>query len=177
MLATKQPQGEAPFLPQHMAFAKRVFLWAGAVLLIALVYLATRPLSTPRTFLNQLHAVKSLRELNLAESTYAARHPEAGFACNLSDLIDPESEGLPRAGYVDRFLGSGTSSSYHFEIQCLQVGSQKATAYTATATTLKPGITGHYALCTDQSGEILYSGNGSTTECLGMHKPVDRKYR
>ena len=119
--------------------------------------------------LNHRRAVESVRDLNLAEHNYAARHPEAGFACELRELGEQ--------GLVDQVLVSGTKAFYHFEIQCAHEGRQKATRYTITAMPVVPGRTGKYALCSDQSGEIWYSENGVVADCLAMHTPVERRYR
>jgi hypothetical protein len=150
-----------------MALAKRSIL---AVILVffILVVVWPRSLSTPRIFLNQRRAILSIEDVSLAERKYAARHPETGYACNLSDLGEQGSE----VGLVDRVLASGTKAGYHFEIQCPQRESQKVAHYAIIATPGNPGTTGRYALCTDQSGEIWYSENGLASDCLAKHKPA-----
>ncbi len=163
---------------KDMAFAKRTFLAVFIVIFVSAVFLlAIFPPSTPRIFLNHRRAVESIRQLNLAEHDYAAQHPDAGFTCNLSDLGSQGSESLPRVGLVDQLLASGTKNSYHFEILCSQYSGQKATRYTITALPVEAGMTGKYALCSSQSGEIWYSENGSVSDCLAMRKPVEQKYR
>jgi len=160
-----------------MEFLKPTLLSAyiGAFLFLAALLVAIFPPSTSRVFLNQRRAVESMRELNLAEHSYAAQHPDAGFACELSELGE---QGVgPPVGLIDRVLASGTKSWYHFEIRCSQSGSEKATVYTITAVPTLPGTTGVYAFCADQKGEIWYSENGSISDCLAMHKPIEQKYR
>jgi hypothetical protein len=160
-----------------MGVGKPTFLIALTAFFIAIVFwLGISPPKTPRIFLNQRRAVESIRNLNLAEHDYAAQHPNTGFACNLSDLGEHGSESSSRVALVDRVLASGTKSSYHYGIRCSpSVG--RATAYTITAAPTEPGSTGQYALCADQSGEIWYSENGSISDCLATHKPVERKYK
>jgi hypothetical protein len=155
-----------------MAWAKRSILVVILVFFI-LVVVWPRSLSTPRIVLNQHSAVRSIEDVSLAERKYAARHPETGYACNLSDLGEQGSE----IGLVDRLLASGAKSGYHFDIRCPQNGNQKATAYTITALPVEPGHTGTYALCSDQRGEIWYSENGSAADCLETRKPIEQKYR
>ena len=152
--------------------AKRSIL---VVILAFLILVVVWPpsLSTPRVFLNQRRAVLSIEDVSLAESKYAAQHPAAGYACSLSDLGE-QGSGI---GLVDRVLASGTKAGYHFEIQCPQRESQKVARYAIIATPVNPGTTGKYALCSDQSGLIWYSENGSVSDCLAMHKPIERKYR
>jgi len=161
-----------------MAFGKRTFLTVLTAFFIAIAFwLGIFPPRTTRVFLNQRRAVESIRNLNLAEREYAARHPDTGFACNLSDLGENSSEPLSRVALVDRVLVSGTKSSYRFEIRCAQRGDQKATSYIITAIPVEPGTTGKYALCTDRTGEIWYSESGVASDCLTMRKPIEQKYR
>jgi hypothetical protein len=140
------------------------------LLLVAVLLLGIfLPQKTPRVVVNQYRAVRSIRGLSLAEHGYAVEHPDAGFTCDIDDL--------GQRGLVDRVLASGTKAGYHFELRCSQSGSKKATAYTIAAAPTRPGTTGLYALCTDQSGEIWYSENGSTSDCLANHRPIEQKYR
>jgi hypothetical protein len=111
----------------------------------------------------------SIREVNLAQQSYSAQHPRTGYACTLSDLGEQ--------GAVDGVSASGTKAGYHFEIQCLQRGAQKAERFTITAVPVNPGVTGQYALCADQSAEVWYSEHGSVSDCLAMRKQIERKYR
>lgn len=152
-----------------MAFARRTFLVGLIVLISAAIWGASRPLSTPRIFLNQRSATKSLREVNLAQQSYSAQHPHTGSACTLSDLGEQ--------GAVDGVLASGTKSGFHFEIQCPERAAQKAERFTITAVPVNPGVTGQYALCGDQSGEVWYSERGSVSDCLAIRKQIDKKYR
>ena len=101
-----------------MKLAKKIFLTVLIIFMSSVFWLAVFPPATPRVVLNHYRAVQSIRSLNLAERTYAARHPEAGFACNLRDLSYAE--------LIDRVLASGTESAYYFEIRCLQQGNRKA---------------------------------------------------
>jgi hypothetical protein len=161
-----------------MALSRRTFLLLFIAALVAAAFLVgIFPPKAPRTFLNHRRAVASLRSLNLAERNYAEQHPDAGFACNPSDLAEQGSGAAPRVGFIDQVLASGTKSSYNFAIACARSEGQKSTSYTITATPTKPGTTGVYAFCTDQSGEIWYSENGSTSDCLARHKPIEQTYR
>jgi hypothetical protein len=162
----------------HMALSRPTLLVLFiASLMAALLLVGIFPPKTPRMFLNHRRAVASIRSLSLAEQNYAEQHPDAGFACNLSNLGEAGSVPAPRHGLIDRVLASGRKSSYNFQIECAQSKSQKSTAYTVTAIPTKPGTTGMYAFCTDQRGEIWYSENGSISDCLAKHKPIEQKYR
>jgi hypothetical protein len=152
-----------------MAFARRLFLVGLIVLIAVAIWGAFLPLSSPRIPLNQRRATMSIREVNLAQQNYSAQHPRTGYACNLDDLLEQ--------GAVDGVLASGTKAGYHFEIQCPQRGAQKAERFTITAVPVNAGVTGQYALCSDQSGEVWYSEHGLVSDCLAMRKKVGRKYR
>ena len=127
----------------------------------------------PRIFLNQLSATRSVETISLSQREYAARHPQSGYACILSDLAEQNSGG----GTLDSVLAAGTKSGYNFEIQCPQDKSRRIEHYAIVGAPVKPGITGQYVLCGDQNGEIWYSENGSAPDCLARHKPVESKYR
>jgi hypothetical protein len=163
---------------QTLAFLKPTLISAllAALLLVAVGLLGIfLPLETPRVTLNHHRAVQSIRDLNSAEHTYALQHSKTEFACRLSELGE---QGVgPPAGLIDRVLASGTKSSYRFDLRCSQGESEKATAYTITALPTTPPTTGAYAFCTDQSGEIWYSANGSASDCLAKNNPVDAQYR
>ena len=166
------------FGKKDMEFGKRKLLMALTVFSVGIVFwLGIFPPVTPRVFLNQRRAVESIRNLKLAELEYAARHPDIGFACRLSDLSKQGSEPASRVALVDPVLASGTKSWYRFEIRCARRDIQKATSYTIAAIPVEPGTTGKYALCTDQTGEIWFSESGVVSDCLAMHKPVEQKYR
>jgi hypothetical protein len=157
-----------------MAAEKRFLIVILILLLAALLGGIFSP-KTSKVFLNHRRAVESIRELNAAEHEYATLHSDFGFACELSELGE---QGVgPPVGLIDRVLASGTKSWYHFEIRCFQIGSEKAAAYIITAVPTMPGTTGVYAFCADQRGEIWYSEDGSTSDCLAKHKPIERKYR
>jgi hypothetical protein len=149
--------------------AKRTFLIVVIGFFLAGMIWLGSSLSTPRIFLNQRRATHSVFELIQAERSHAARLPDAGYACKLSDLGEQ--------GLVDSVLASGTKAGYRFEIRCPQNGIQKAESFTVTAIPVSLGLTGQYSLCGDQSGEVWYSENTSISDCLTNHKPVPRKYR
>src|SRR5215472_848217 len=152
-----------------MSHAKHTFLAALLLLFVAIIWWGSFPHEASRVFLNQRRAAQSISDVSLAQRNYVARHPDAGYACKLSDLGEQ--------GLVDKVLASGTKSGYDFELRCLQQGSQKATSYTIIAEPNIQRTTGKYSLCADQSGETWYSENGAAADCLAMRRPIDQKYR
>jgi len=154
---------------RNMSTLKRGFPVLFIASVMAAVFLmGAYPSNTPRTFLNHRRAVASLQRLNLAERAYAHQHPADGFACNFNDLAEQ--------GAIDSVLATGSKAAYMFEIGCLANKAQTNTAYTITAVPTVPGKTGIYALCSDQSGEIWFSENGSTSDCLVERRPVAHNY-
>lgn len=139
-----------------------------AFVILIVIWPVIYPFRESRIFLNHRRAVQSIKDMSLAEHTYAAQHPDTGYVCNLSDLGE--------RGLVDGLTASGTRSGYHFEIRCPQDGSQKISGYTIAAVPVSPGTTGTYALCTDQSEQIWYSESGLVSDCLSKRKPIERKY-
>jgi hypothetical protein len=131
----------------------------------------------PRSVRNQYSAVHNMQTLKLAEGEYAAKYPDAGYACNLSDFAETRAESPNGYGLVDEVLSSGKWSGYLFEIHCPQGNPQKATQYMITAVPVEPQVSGKYAFCSDQGGEIWYSESGSVTECVAMRKPIEQEIR
>src|SRR5262249_54050690 len=122
-----------------------------------------------RIFLNQRRASISLREISQAQANYLMQHPDAGYACSLS--------GLGKQGAVNRVLASGAKSGYQFQIQCAQLNGKKAESFIVTGVPRNPGVTGQYALCGDEAGEVWYGERGSISQCLAMRKIVESQYR
>jgi hypothetical protein len=150
-----------------MVVAKRVLVVLAIVLFSGLVWFGERGFVDRPIPLNRARAISRIRDLNEAQQKYAARHPEIGFACDLSSL-GQHSELGPDA--IDPVLASGTKSGYHFELRCSHDTTGKATNYEITALPLIPGTTGRNAICTDQSSKIWDSKNGSAQECLTRQK-------
>jgi hypothetical protein len=84
--------------------AKLTFLIVVIGFFLAGVLWLGSSLSTPRIFLNQRRATQSVVELIQAERNHAARLPDAGYACKLSDLGEQD--------LVDSVLASGTKAGY-----------------------------------------------------------------
>ncbi len=139
--------------------------------------LGLAPLTHPRIAMNHRRAVKSLQEMNAAEQNYGARRPGGGFACSIAQLAHRNSGLSSGPGSIDPVLASGTKAGYRFEIRCPGADGSRFTAYTITAVPIEPGVTGRFALCTDQHGEVWYSSNGSPSDCLAMRKPAEGNVR
>ena len=161
-----------------MATRKFAILIVSVVLLLlAVLFVGIFPLTTSRVFLNQRRAMRSLMDLNQAQRRYAATHPKAGFACNLSDLAAGGPWPGSSAGLIDRVLAAGVKSYYAFAIHCQRSVDRATVGYSITAVPVERGVTGDYALCTDQEGAVWYSENGSPSDCLAKRRPMPLEYR
>lgn len=146
--------------------AKRTFLVLLAVIFAFAVWMVVSPHEVSRIEMNHRRAYERIEELITAEHAYAARYPQAGYACELTTL--------GTTGLVNAVLASGTQAGYRYELQCTQRSGQRITDYTVTAEPVSPGTTGKYALCADQNGEIWYSENGLGADCLANRKVIRR---
>jgi hypothetical protein len=119
---------------------------------------------------NEATAVGSLRKIYELENSYAATHPDNGFACQLKQLRADRN--MPDAYANPTNLQAGEWIGYKYEIVgCIQEKKNGVFAhYQVTAVPLKPWASGVRAFCTDQTGNIFYDQNGSASECLAARQ-------
>jgi type IV pilus assembly protein PilA len=132
------------------------------VLLLAAVLIPHNMVS--RLAHDEASAVSGLRALTSLELGYAAAHPSKGFTCDLAQLKTevPSTGDHTREGFVfsDQFEG------YTFSLTGCEADSEGVVVrYKATAVPALPGKTGVRAFCTDQTGELRFSVNGSPEAC------------
>ena len=121
---------------------------------------------------NEAAAVGSLRTLNVAEITYSATYPEAGFACTL-ELLSGPGTGKPdehHSELIDSVLASGHKDGYLYTLS--GCSGRPAGSYTITAVPAVPWKSGRRAFCTDETGVAYYSEDGQAETCLGKHTPL-----
>lgn len=143
---------------------RRTLTWFSAVAILTLIIVGTPDLSTPRIKLNHIRAVRSFQDLRWAEQHYALKNARRVYACSLNDLS--------KAGLVDGVLASGKKNAYRFELRCFQEQNGAVMGYRFVGIPEVPGVTGKFAFCADQSGEIWYSESGSVSECFAKHRAV-----
>lgn len=155
----------------------RSLIGAGVAIVATIVLFVSDSPEPPRTFMNQHRAVASIQSVILAERAFAAEHTEPGFACSFEELASIDAPDGGKEPRVDRVLASGEEAGYRFRVSCDANPAGRATAYTVTAVPTQPGVTGIFALCSDQGGEIWFSASGSISDCLAARRPIDSKYR
>jgi hypothetical protein len=129
-------------------------------LILIVAAIAIPNLLRARLSANETTAVNSVRYLNQAETSYAALHPEAGFACDFDSLI--------RAGVLDASLVRTPHHGYVFGLQaCGPAAAGKTnTHYQIVARPLQQNTTGVRAFCSDQSGVVRFDRQGSAEACV-----------
>ena len=113
----------------------------------------------------------AMRTIVTAEITYASSYPAVGFTCSLSSL-DGFGGGEPnehQAMLINSGLASGKKYGYVFSLS----GCGGAPAASFHLTAAPNGNTyGRKAFCSDQSGVIRSSSDGSVASCLAGGVPV-----
>ncbi|HET6930055.1 MAG TPA: prepilin-type N-terminal cleavage/methylation domain-containing protein [Candidatus Acidoferrum sp.] len=113
---------------------------------------------------NESSAVGSLRTINTGEVTYASSCPANGFSASLVELNGGKA--CPSgAGIIDNVLGGAdpsTKSGYTFAYTAGAAdASGVVSSYVLNGTPLTVNVTGNRMFCTDQSGVIRYTANGT----------------
>jgi len=126
---------------------------------------------------NESSAVGALRSINTAQVSYQSTYPEAGFTCDLSALGPPppsQPPGPKAAGLLDEVVACKTppcdKSGYRFSL--LQCSGTPRNTYRSLAVPVELGRTGHRAFCSDQSGVIRFTADGSGEHCLRSGTPL-----
>jgi len=134
-------------------------LLIGLAVILVVGALAAPKLLRWRLAAGEASAINSVRLINAAEITYASRYPDRGFACALAELAGRGADADPAARLLDPDLAAGVKNGYRFLIaRCDGV---PATSYLVTALPVAPNQTGVRAFCSDQTGIIRYTPEGS----------------
>jgi type IV pilus assembly protein PilA len=147
---------------EGMAIAGLVLGYVGlAVIPVILIVAAVAipNLLRARMAANESSAAGSVRQLVVAETAYAAAHPDGGFTCRLSDLAS--------AGLIDSRLASGQRNGYAFELlDCsASLNGGANVKYGVTAYPLQPYQTGTRSFCSDESAVLRVDVTGSRDRC------------
>jgi len=117
-------------------------------------------------------AMASLKVLLTAEKTYAQQYPATGYTCSLSDLGGMGGGGEPnehQARLINPRLAAGKKSGYVFALSGCT--GNPASSFKATAVPAGPN-SGMRAFCSDDSGVIRFSADGSAASCLSSGVPL-----
>jgi len=116
-------------------------------------------------------AVASLRTLNRAETSYARTYTGYGFSCKISDLAETKDKAGPQPAMLnDPALATGSKGGYKFLIS--GCGSQPITRYQVAAVPEDSDV-GLKAFCSDESGIVRSSADGTAASCLSVGVPVE----
>lgn len=107
-------------------------------------------------------AQHTLQMLAFAESIYASAHPDTGFTCTLSDLVN-NARGLN----LDPAMARGSFNRYRFAVSGCQGTPTGSFQITAEPTAVAPGAK---AFCTDATHNIRFSEDGRAATCLASGK-------
>lgn len=130
------------------------------------------PGQTPTsTFGSDASALASLRKILAAETTYAATYPAVGYTCSLSDLdgFGATEANEHSAMLISSGLASGKHQGYSFTLS--GCGGLPAASFRLIATPVGESY-GRRAFCTDQSGAIRSSADGSAATCGSSGTPI-----
>lgn len=117
----------------------------------------------------EITARNHLRRLNTAEVSYAATFPELGFACKVGDLGGDGEPTPGAAGLIDAGLSSGRLDGYIFSIEVCSGSPVDAFSISAVPEDPQSGLR---AFCSDESGVIRFSDDGTGNTCLSAGDPV-----
>jgi len=115
--------------------------------------------------------LSAMRTIVNAEKTYAATYRDVGFTCTLSELdgFGGGERNQHQAMLINAGLAGGKRFGYLFALS--QCAGSPASSFTLTASPNASSF-GQRAYCTDQSGMIRYSADGSAASCLKSGTPV-----
>ncbi|MFZ0803837.1 MAG: hypothetical protein WBQ09_12810 [Terriglobales bacterium] len=117
-------------------------------------------------------ALTSLRVLLAAEQIYAKRYPASGFTCSLPDLGGMGSGGEAnehQAMLLDPRLATGRKNGYVFTTTAC--AGNPISHFKVTAVPTEPSANLR-TLCSDESGQIRVSPDGSAGSCLRAGVPM-----
>ena len=124
-----------------------------------------------RTSGSDANALAAVRSILTAEATYAATYSAIGYTCTISDLdgFGAAEANEHQAMLIGSGLASGKQHGYVFSLS--ECSGTPAATFRLTATPIG-GSCGHRAFCTDQSGTIRSSADGSEATCVNSGTPV-----
>jgi len=121
---------------------------------------------------NETTAAASVRTINTAQVAYAAAYPTHGFTCTLSDLGGMgggSGTDEHHALLLEPRLSNGRKNGYIFKLS--NCNGTPAATYSVTAVPAD-ATAGTRAFCSDQSGVVRYSLDGSADTCLSTGQPL-----
>jgi hypothetical protein len=123
------------------------------------------------TFGSDVSALAAVRQILTAETSYAATYPGVGYTCTLSDLdgFGAAEANEHQAMLISSGLASGRHQGYNYALS--GCGGIPSPSFRLTATPIGDSY-GRRAFCTDHSGVIRSSTDGSAASCLSSGMQV-----
>jgi hypothetical protein len=119
----------------------------------------------------KMTAARAVRLIGLAENIYAKKHPQTGFTCAISELVDV-GKGLDNGEpyrFMDPEFAQGTYNGYRFSLSGCT--GNPARNFRVIA---EPLTGAGRAYCSDNTRELRASDDGSGANCLASGKIVQR---
>jgi len=119
----------------------------------------------------KMTAARAVRLIGLAEDIYAKKHPETGFTCFLSELVNVGrgfEDGEPYK-FMDSEFAPGVYNGYRFSLVGCAGSPVKSFQVTA-----EPVSGAGRAYCSDATHTLRGSDDGSSASCLASGKVVRR---
>lgn len=122
-------------------------------------------LAPANNFGSDAGALAAFRKILAAETTYAATYPAVGYTCTLSDLdgFGAAEANEHQAMLISSGLASGKHQGYGFSLS--GCSGAPAASFRLIAAPIGESY-GRRAFCTDQSGAIRSSADGSAATCV-----------
>jgi hypothetical protein len=142
--------------------------------LLLAIFIPTLVRMRTHTASNEIAAQSTLRTLNLAQVSYSASYPDAGYARDLATLGPGPSGSCSGTGtqehacLIDATLGCSRAwcirNGYRFRVtaSCGQDG--KCGDYVVVAVPVSPGITGNKSYCSTSESAIRMRSGGSASD-------------
>jgi hypothetical protein len=114
---------------------------------------------------------RSLRLIGFAEDVYAYKHPENGFTCALSELVEIGRgiEDGESYRFISPEIAQGVYNGYRFSL-----GGCAGKTVKSFQVTAEPLSGRGKAYCSDQTKTVRVSDDGNGTTCLASGKTVQR---
>jgi len=129
------------------------------------------PAATPTPAVAKMTPARSVRLIGIAEGVYSKKHPDVGYTCLLSELVNI-GKGLDNGEsytFIDPEFADGVYNGYKFVLRgCI---GRPAKTFQITA---EPVSGAGKAYCTDTSLELRASDDGRGLSCIASGKPVRR---
>jgi len=127
---------------------------------------------TAKTVKQKIPVVRALRLIGLAETIYQRQHPQTGFTCKLTDLINiGKGVGIGDTdasySFIDAELASGKYNGYHFALSGCN-GTPAASFHVIA----EPLSGAGRAYCSDPSHTLRASDDGRGATCILAGKPT-----